>query len=360
MGPESRVAIERPFGAENRRRLLERYFEDAGIVSSDNAWRHVYCLLLWIDRTTGLAHCYESDKSQPGRHWYARSLAVHDWLASAFDIAPSSLVDQIDWLFKQATGELLASISQIRGLRLLRAQKQREAYAVREMPEPGEDPELTQIITETLAPYLSQAPPTDVLRSLTERINLYLGQDNKRKNLVGEGFEDVLAFIVARVVNSNPAEPSWHVKTRAPLSDLPGFHEARRNEKTRRVDLSLVASDASRDTGGRRILATVKWSVRADREEQFGVDFDNYERLEAWGRDFEFVLITNEFDPARLVAAARRRGANAPLFTSVVHVNPDAVRAAYGPTPKKSAAQAISLIDEGRIMSLTNWLKSLA
>ena len=31
------------------------------------AWKHVYRLLLWIDSTTGLAHCYESDKSQPGQ-----------------------------------------------------------------------------------------------------------------------------------------------------------------------------------------------------------------------------------------------------------------------------------------------------
>ena len=65
-------AIARAFGAENRARLLARYFNDAGDISIENAWQHVYRLLLWIDRTTALAHCYESDKAQPGRAWYAR------------------------------------------------------------------------------------------------------------------------------------------------------------------------------------------------------------------------------------------------------------------------------------------------
>lgn len=60
-------AVARAFGAENRARLLTRYFEGADAVTPANAWQHVYRLLLWIDRTTALAHCYESDKAQPGR-----------------------------------------------------------------------------------------------------------------------------------------------------------------------------------------------------------------------------------------------------------------------------------------------------
>ncbi|MEY2548085.1 MAG: hypothetical protein QOD64_667, partial [Verrucomicrobiota bacterium] len=77
-GPESGPAkevVDRAFGANNRARLLARYFENAGLISPENAWQHIYRLLLWIDRTTALAHCYESDKAQPGRPWYGRSLA---------------------------------------------------------------------------------------------------------------------------------------------------------------------------------------------------------------------------------------------------------------------------------------------
>src|SRR5579872_4907589 len=98
--------VARAFGAENRARLLDRYFADHTDVREDNAWQHVYRLLLWIDRTTGLAHCYESDKAQPGRPWYARSLAFHDWVSNALGVTPADLGENIDWLFREAVKDL--------------------------------------------------------------------------------------------------------------------------------------------------------------------------------------------------------------------------------------------------------------
>src|SRR3970040_1235966 len=93
-------AVARAFGAENRSRLLSRYFEGAGNVTSVDAWQHIYRLLLWIDRTTALAHCYESDKAQPGHPWYARSLAFHSWVSDALHTAPANLGRHVDWLFR--------------------------------------------------------------------------------------------------------------------------------------------------------------------------------------------------------------------------------------------------------------------
>ena len=58
-------------------------------------------------------------------------------------------------------------------------------------------------------------------------------------------------------------------------------------------------------------------------------DFQTYERLEAAGEDFAYVLVTNEFDAARLRAACERRRQNAPLFTHVVHINPTALNVVY-------------------------------
>ena len=77
--------------------------------------------------------------------------------------------------------------------------------------------------------------------------------------------------------------------------------------------------------GDARILVTAKWSVRADREEQFMSDFQAYERLESAGRDFGYVLITNEFDAARLRAARARsksddREPNTPQATGRVRL----------------------------------------
>lgn len=211
-------AVARAFGADNRASLLARYFDAAGSVVSANAWQHVYRLLLWIDRTTALAHCYESDKAQPGRPWYARSLAFHDWLSREFAIAPAKLADEIDWLFRQAVKDLATRLLSNRGESY---ERQRHPYAGRSFPEPGEDPELAAIIRETLKGWLNPDPPAELIAGLTRRIHTHLSQENKRKNLVGEGFEDVIAAILKRLNFITFLE----VRTRNALHDLPGFHQ---------------------------------------------------------------------------------------------------------------------------------------
>src|SRR6266446_7512632 len=137
--------VARAFGAENRARLLDRYFERAGPVTAANAWQHVYRLLLWIDRTTALAHCYESDKAQPGRPWYGRSLAFHDWVSAELRVAPAAVAEEIDWLFREAVKDLAARA--VVG-RTAAYERQRAPYAGCSFPEPGEDPELAAIIRE--------------------------------------------------------------------------------------------------------------------------------------------------------------------------------------------------------------------
>jgi hypothetical protein len=346
--PEVQTQIARAFGAESRAQLLNEYFERADTITAANAWLHVYRLLLWTDRTTGLVHCYESDKTQPGRPWYARSLAFHDWLARSFESEPHELAGQIDWLFRRGTERLAGVIAKQNVSRATRAAEQRAPYAGRGFPEPGEDPALQKLIEDALGPWLTQ-PPADALRNLTQRIQTYFGQENKRKNLVGEGFEDVLSALINRVHKSQ----SLRVEARPLLHTLPGFRPPRGNEKTRKVDVAVI------DGEERRTLISAKWSVRADREEQFGTDFATYTRLEDAGRDFDFVLITNEFDAARLVAACDLRGQNTNIFASVVHVNPLGPLAAYGTELRHSAKRLGDHVESGRLTSLESWLTSL-
>lgn len=130
---------------------------------------------------------------------------------------------------------------------------------------------------------------------------------------MGEGFEDVLAALIQRL----PGASGLQVMARPLPHSLPGFRQPPGVEKPSKVDLAIIGPN------DRRILVSAKWSIRADREEQFGVDFDAYARLEHAGRDFEFVLITNEFDAARLAAVCNRRSQNAALFSAVVRVNPE-------------------------------------
>lgn len=194
----------------------------------EQAWEHVYRLLLWVDRTTGLAHCYESDKSQPGRPWYARSLAFHDWVSTALDVAADELGDHIDVLFRSVTADLATAAAAARAARAGATAAQREPYSGRGLPEPGHDPELEAIIVDSLAGHLASDPPTEVLRALTERIQLHVGQENKRKNLVGEGFEDTLASLLSRMPGVASAS---EVRVRALLHEVRGVPPAPRRQQ---------------------------------------------------------------------------------------------------------------------------------
>lgn len=345
------ASVKAAFGEANRKRLLKAYFDQRGNPTGANAWRHIYRLLLWIDRTTGLAHCYESDKSQPGRHWYDRSLAFHAWIAAELEISPASLAVEIDWLFKRAIEDFAAAVESSRERRAAAAERQRAQYEGRGMPVPGEDAELISIIRDELHPFLREGPPQELWRNLVEQLRGHMTLENKRKNLVGEGFEDAIAAVVSRI----PSAWSLSAQTRIPIEEIRGFNATRANEKPKKVDL-FVQNEES----GFRTLISAKWSVRADREEQFASDFEAYARLEAAGEPFDYTLLTNEFDPARLLAACERRSGGHVLFTKVVHINPDGLRAAYGTVPKRSAEKVLHQIEDGRLISFGAWLGQIS
>lgn len=338
------ITVTRAFGEENRARLLKKYFADTGPVTAATAWEHVYRLLLWIDRTTALAHCYESDKCQPGRPWYARSLAFHAWVSQALGVTPATLGENIDWLFREAVKDLAGQAFAGRSAAYL---QQRKSYEGQHFPEPGEDPELVAIIKEMLSAHFQTEPTEAEYRTLASRIYAHVTQENKRKNLVGEGFEDVLGAVVRQL---HPQ--GLDVRNRPTLHSVPGFHPPRGNDKIRKVDLVLIKEDL-------RTLVSAKWSVRADREEQFHSDFETYNALESKGVSFNYSLITNEFDAARLKAACERRRQNALLFTHVVHINPAGVLAAYGDTDGESINAVRAHIASGRLKSLQDWLESV-
>jgi hypothetical protein len=342
-------AAERAFGAENRARLIDQWFDEHGAEHEtiDEFWEAVYRLLLWIDPTIGLAHCYESDKSQPGRAWYARSLAFHVWLSDRLGVRPVDLGDEIDWLFRRAIRDLAA---QQRAELSEKAREQRAPYLEYDLPEPGEDPELAEIIKEELAEWLREPPPDEVWRRIVTRVQAYLSEENKRRNLTGEGFEDVVAALVNRL----PSASDLSARTRVRLDDVRGFYPTRVGEKPKVVDLVIEGART-----GYRTLVTAKWSVRSDREEQFKSDFEAYARLQSVTEGFGHALITNEFDPARLVRACESRVANAPLFTHVVHVNPEGVLAAYGAGRHKTQRKVREYVESERLIGLGDWLRLL-
>jgi hypothetical protein len=347
---DSAEMIRAAFGAKNRSRLLQAYFasEKGSSVAPSSAWAHVYRLLLWVDQTTGLAHCYESDKSQPGKNWYARSLAFHDWASTALVVSPSALAEEVDWLFRRATTDLALEVLRNAAKLAAAAAKQRKPFEAKGLPKPGEDPELVAIVREVLGEHLREEPTAEQWRLLVQRVRQYLAVENKRKNLVGEGLEDVLSEVVRR-----SCKVPLEVHTRRILHDLPGFNRARGGEKPNKVDVAVIGPKT-------RTLVTVKWSLRADREKQFITDFSNYVSAESDGKPFEYVFVTNEFDPARLMRACEKLATNAPMFNHVVHISTDAVKATYGDGRERSMRKVLGYIDSGRLISLERWVALLS
>lgn len=294
-----------------------------------------------------MARCYESDKSQPGRPWYSRTLRFHDWLSSELQTHPSELGDRIDWLFRRALDDLRAAVRASGRGQAESAARQFSAYAERGFPEYGIDATLRRMIREPLAPYMANpdsAPWDEVALSVSE----YMNRENRRKNLTGEGFEDLLAALLRRA-GINPSE----LFVRRATSAIPGFANPQRAAgKPKEVDVAIVPRN-----GGLRSLISAKWSIRADREEQFRSDYEHYKAENARAEAFEYVLVTNEFDPARLVAACDSFVDNRQLFSQVIHIAPQAVLAAYGETGQSPTMRSVAKrIESGRLLSLGAWL----
>jgi hypothetical protein len=221
-----------PFGATNRQRLIARFLVD----SHEAPWLKVYRLLLWTDKTTGLAHCYESDKCQPGKPWHPRSLRFHAWLCAELGVQPRHVAQGIDWLFRHTADDFARYTVQRYRTLVQRAAQQRAPYIDREFPEPGEDPAIVEIVRDVLGKRLTHEPSPDEWRHMTQRIRELIAVENKRKNLVGEGFEDVLCAVVRGFDGAS----SLDARARCLLSSVPGFANMRVGDKPNKVDLAIV------------------------------------------------------------------------------------------------------------------------
>lgn len=180
-------------------------------------------------------------------------------------MAPGALAVEIDVLFRRVTEDLARAALQRQEQLASAAAQQRAPFGGRGFPEPGEDPELMAIIEETLGEYLAGQPPAEVRQAVVQRIRRHMTLENKRKNLVGEGFEDVLVAIIRRCAGTGGIDAA----ARRPLDELPGFQAVRRGEKRKRVDVAVFRGER------RRTIVTAKWSIRAAREEQFKTDLDD-------------------------------------------------------------------------------------
>jgi hypothetical protein len=271
-------------------------------------------------------------------------------MAASLEVAPRAVAEGIDWLFRHTAEDYAQYMVQQYQTLLRRAAHQRAPYADLSFPEPGDDPAIVEIIRDVLGVRLAEEPSPNEWRTLTQRIRELIAVENKRKNLVGEGFEDVLAAVVKQF----DAATTLDVRARCLLSAVPGFANTRVGDKPIKIDLGIV-----RGFDQHRTIVTAKWSIRADRERQFAAEYADYLRAKSDIRPFDYVLLTNEFDPARLLRACEFSSGNAPMFSRVVHISPDALRAVYGEQVEPTMQRVVEFIDSGRLIGVDRWLASL-
>lgn len=298
-----------PFGSTVRRRVLHAYFETAGPVTTDNAWEHVYRCLLWMNRGAGLAHIYDSNHMQAGGNFHSRAKRFTELLCARWGIQRADLPGRIDFLFKGCVEEL---------------RKRPRAEIDEEV-----ESELRAAIADLLAEKgLAADVAAETARSIESLAEETFTIGNKRKNALGEGFEDLL-YILFRRVSGVPAD---QLALRKPVSMLPGFRrfpapiKGVKAERQPHPDLAVVDANIT------HVVATAKWSMRQDRETQFAAEYASYQRNRTQETELRFALLTNEFDVARLdnVARAMPGGAGGYIFHTIVHINPELLVATHG------------------------------
>lgn len=293
--------MESPFGHATRMQVLERYFAQAGTVTAENAWQHVYRCLLWMNEGAGLAHIYNSNHMQPGGNFHSRAVRFTAELCRLLGVTRAGLPAEIDFLFKGCVAEWKRTRP--------------------EEVEPEVESELIAVIAEVLR---GEGIVDDRARPLARKIES-LSRDfftigNKRKNALGEGFEDLLYMLLIRVAHISPER----IALRKPVSQLPGFRRAPVRRAGTRADREPHPDIALIEGGITHVITSAKWSMRQDRETQFQAEYTAYQMNKTQSTELRFALITNEFDVARLnnVARAMPGGAGGYIFHQIYHINP--------------------------------------
>lgn len=306
-----------PFGRESRVRILKKHLSLTSPISAENAWRFIYRELLWIDGSTGLAHLYESDKAQPGRPWYGRSVIFTDLLCEEFgNVTRAQLGREIDQLFRASLQELVEPPSGRSNLDPLNqaAVNLLGSAGASKTTNPGildvqdgtpvytPDAELVEEFATLLVERgeLPQFRALALARVLVARARLYYTVERKRQNVLGEGFEDLLQLLLIEVGQV----PEDLIVVRSRANKLPGFQTPSSRDRIEAPDVAFVQGNET------KLLASVKWSLRHDRQKQLSDELDCYVDLLSQESFPRYVLVTNEYDPGRLVNAdgLARRG----------------------------------------------------
>jgi hypothetical protein len=343
-----------PFGTESRLESLRAHLDETGPYEPATAWKFVYQELLWFDGSIGLAHLYEADKAQPGRSsWYDRTVRFTDSLQERFVASDrTSLKAKLDRLFRDCLEKLLKAKEE--------AKQKGEALELEELEESegGEgmgdveayvpDADLVAEFSKALQEIskLDDDEAIALARNMVAKARHYFTVERKRQNILGEGFEDLLSLLANKVSGVTQE----HIRLRKKANTLPGFAAEHKRERIESPDIAFVSGDKT------DALVSVKWSIRHDRQKQWADELDCYVELISQVDAPTFLLITNEFDPGRIVNAFSLDRGKLKLDT-IYHVSLELLELALNDHPTWDAVKA--LIDAGRLKSLRDFFEEL-
>lgn len=328
------MATDTPFGQATRMAVLNAYLEVAGELTPENAWTHVYRCLLWMNVSAGLAHIYDSNHMQPGGGFHGRAIRFTEELCRLWNTDRPGMASQLDVLFKGCVAEL-----------------RRQTSSNDSLADPVLESELIAEIQKILEGEGLQAEQAERVSRLIESMSrLFFTTGNKRKNALGEGFEDLLAILLERVSQIPPA----NLALRRPVSKLPGFRRAapvlvgQKQQREPKPDVAIIENDIT------HVIVTAKWSTRQDRETQFQSEYVSIQNNKIQSTELRYVLITNEFDIARLrnVARAFPGGEGGFVFHNIYHISLPLLEYTQG---EQRFAEIRPYVQTGKIRSLSDF-----
>lgn len=237
-------------------RVLDEYFRQAGDVTVENAWEHVYRCLLWMDAgTPSLAHIYDSNHMARGGVFHGRAVKFTEILCEHLGVGRRELGAHLDFLFKGCIAEL----------------KRQEAEAATTTS--ADDADESELSVELSSMFAAEGIAAERLPAIVQRVEAasrwYYTVGNKRKNALGEGFEDLLWILLRRVARV----PEDRITLRRPVSELPGFRKSPIITKGARKQRQPHPDIALCQDGVTHVIGTAKWSMRQDRETQFAAEY---------------------------------------------------------------------------------------
>jgi hypothetical protein len=174
----------------------------------------------------------------------------------------------------------------------------------------------------------------------------YFTVERKRQNILGEGFEDLLSLLANKV----SGVPQGRIKLRSKVNALPGFAAEHKRDRIESPDMAFVTDDHT------DLLVSVKWSVRQDRQKQWADELDCYVEMMSQEPPPKFLLVTNEYDPGRILNAFGLDRGKLKLDT-IYHVSLEMLEVALNDHPTWPAVRA--MIDASRLRSLEQFFDEL-